>query len=70
MAPIQWKEGIVFLQKKGKIKADLDAEMIIVWIASSVAGALTDDYVGLQKDPKRKKAYIEMIIDGLEKALS
>ena len=69
LSPVSWRDGIVHLQEKGQMRQDLDPEMIILWIAGSVAGALSDDYFFLENDTKKKQDYIRMIIDCIEKGL-
>jgi AcrR family transcriptional regulator len=69
LSPYQWKDGIVYLQKAQKIRPELDPDMVIVWLASAVAGAFNEDYIGLNKDESKKKAYLAMIIDCLERGL-
>ncbi len=68
-SPDLWKEMIVTLQNQGKIRPDLDADMIITLIVNAVTGIYLYPTPLFDKVDKRSN-YIKMVIDFLERSLS
>ena len=68
-SPDLWKEMIQVLQKHGKIRSDLDPDMIITLIINLVTGIYLYPTPLFEKLEKRN-TYIKMVIDFLERGLS
>lgn len=62
-SPDNWKEVFSQLQKQGKIKEEINLDMMILFITSLIAGALTEDYKNILNHSKNKFGYIELIIE-------
>lgn len=62
-SPDNWKEVFASFQKKGKIKADANLDMMILFITSLIAGIMTEDYLGILTGQENKQLYINLIID-------
>lgn len=62
-SPDNWKEAFSHLQKQGKIKADINLDMMILFITSLIAGALTEDYKDILNNQGNKERYIDLIIE-------
>lgn len=58
-SPETWKPVFVELQKQGSIRKEIDLDMMILFIVSAIAGALTED----QKNTVNKVAYLKMMIE-------
>lgn len=61
-SPENWKEVFLQFQKKGKIRKEIDLDMMILFIMSLIAGALTEDYKFILNDPKIKMRYLDLIV--------
>lgn len=69
VSPDQWLEPITFLQNKKLLKPELKPELILIWLITTINGIIWDD-MGLLSQPKNKKAYIDMIVEGLSEGLT
>lgn len=67
-SPDNWKEVFSQLQKEGKIKADINLDMMILFITSLIAGALTEDYKDILNNQKEKERYINLIMESCMQA--
>ncbi len=70
LTPSHWIEPIQHLQNKGLINKKLSPHLILIWITHSVNGYITDDLGMFANQAKNKKQYVDMIVNGLEKALA
>lgn len=68
-SPELWKEMIITLQKQGKMRDDLDPDMIITVIVHAVTGIYLYPAPLFDKIDKRNY-YIKMVINFLERGLS
>lgn len=68
-SPLIWIEAVEHLQRKGDIKANLNPELIVILIASTLSGIYFSKFP-LFKDATKKEQYIQMIIDGLTRMLA
>jgi AcrR family transcriptional regulator len=62
-SPDNWKEVFSQLQKQGKIKEEINLDMMILFITSLITGALTEDYKDILNSKKTKLCYIDLIIE-------
>jgi AcrR family transcriptional regulator len=69
-SPENWKEVFLQFQKKGKIRKGIDLDMMILFIMSLIAGALTEDYKVILKDPKNKVCYLDLIVSSCMQSFS
>lgn len=69
-SPENWKEVFSQFQKKGKIRKEIDLDMMILFIMSLIAGALTEDYKVILKDPKNKMCYLDLIVSSCMQSFS
>lgn len=67
-SPDSWKDILSQLQKQGKIKADIDLDMMILFMTSLVAGALTEDYKNILNTQENKRCYIDLIMESCIRA--
>ncbi|MBY0463300.1 MAG: TetR/AcrR family transcriptional regulator [Alphaproteobacteria bacterium] len=68
-SPDEWKEMIVRLQEEGRIRSDLDPDMIIALIIHAVTGIYLYPSPLFNSMDKRK-LYTKMVLDFLEQSLS
>ena len=68
-SPDAWKDAIISLQKQGKLRADLDASMIIALVAHAVTGIYLYPSP-LFQDADKRSLYIKTVFDFLERSLS
>lgn len=61
-SPENWKEVFLQFKKKGEIREEIDLDMMILFITSLIAGALTEDYQGIFKDQTNKTSYLDLIV--------
>lgn len=69
LAPQNWIAPLLYLQKNKKIKADLQAEIIMIWLLSSINAVIFDN-IGFLQNAKNQKIYVDSLITGFEKALT
>jgi AcrR family transcriptional regulator len=69
-SPDNWKEVFSHLQKQGKIKADINLDMMILFITSLIAGALTEDYIDILNNQKNKQRYTDLIMESCMQTFS
>lgn len=62
-SPDNWKEVFLYLQKQGKIKADINLDMMILFITSLIEGILTEDYKDILNNQENKQRYINLIME-------
>ena len=62
-SPDNWKEVFLELQKQGKIKKEVNLEMMILFISSLIMGALTEDYKNIFTNKNDRSSYIDLIIE-------
>lgn len=62
-SPDTWKEAFLQLQKKGQIRKEIDLDMMILFITSVIAGALTEDHQKKLTVPEHKSLYLDMIVN-------
>ncbi len=67
-SPDNWKEVFSYLQKQGKIKADINLDMMILFITSLIAGVLTEDYKDILNNQENKQRYIDLIMESCMQA--
>jgi AcrR family transcriptional regulator len=67
-SPDNWKEVFLYLQKQGKIKADINLDMMILFITSLIAGILTEDYKDILNNQENKQRYINLIMESCMQA--
>jgi len=70
ITPLDWIAPIEYLQKNKFIKTKLHPDLVFVWIFHSINALIFDLFGNFKNNPKNKDAYIKMIIQGLEEALS
>lgn len=58
-SPVKWKLVIKKFQKQGKIRSDLDVNLIILFIASSVTAPFMQS--GIKLNPEKKLKYRKMV---------
>lgn len=68
--PDNWEMAIQHLQKKGLINQEYSAELICIMIYGAISNAFFDHKRKIYNDQVKLKAYKELIIEGLIKALS
>jgi AcrR family transcriptional regulator len=68
-SPGHWISAIKQLQKQGEIKRELDPELIVVFIASTISGAFVSNLSSLNNE-KKKQIYRDMAIDLLIDSLA
>lgn len=68
--PMQWLPPIEYLQRKKLLNIHYKPQLVFVWILYSVNAILVNDFEFLKIDSLDYKNYIDMILKGLEKALS
>lgn len=68
LAPNTWIPAIQYLQKHNKINKSLPAELIVIWLASSI-NVIIHDELKIFHVQKTRVEYINLIIDGFESAL-
>jgi len=68
LAPNTWIPAIHYLQQHNHIKKSLPANMIVIWLASSI-DIITQDELKIFRVHNTRTDYINLIIDCFEKAL-
>ena len=69
LAPRNWLTPIKYLQKKRKINAHMQPEIIMIWLLVSINAILFDNHPFLQSD-RNQEAYLKSLITGFEQALA
>ncbi len=67
-SPNNWKEKFLYLQKQGKIKANVNLDMMTLFITSLIAGILTEDSTNVLHSPQSKERYINLIMQSCMQA--
>ena len=61
-SPDQWLTTFQSLQEQGLIRSDLNPELIMLWIASSVSGPALAKVASLKAKPELQTAYKDMLL--------
>lgn len=62
-SPDNWKEAFSQLQRQGEIKADINLDLMILFITSLITGVLTEDYNDTLSIQEKKQRYIDLIME-------
>jgi len=69
LAPKNWIAPILHLQKTHKIQAETHAEIIVIWLLTSINAAVFDNIAFLKRE-KNRQDYIDCLLVGFERALA
>lgn len=65
ITPKQWIVAIEYLQKTQCLNPVLQADLVMMWLTSSIDGMLNDYYGLFENNPENKQHYIKMLINSL-----
>lgn len=69
ITPMGWEIPLQYLQQKKMLNKNIQINLALVWIVTSINGIILDDFRIFNNNEKNKEHYIQMIVDGLEKSL-